>query len=60
MEKFTYQDVQEAYKRIHAYVPDTPLIESFYLEDQDQHYFFKMESLQKQRVLKFVELLIKC
>lgn len=52
MEKFTYRDVQEAYERIRAYVPETPLVESFYLGDEDQQYFFKMESLQRTKSFK--------
>lgn len=52
MEKFNYQDVKEAYNAIHKYVPQTPLVESFYLGDDTQRYFFKMESLQKAKSFK--------
>lgn len=52
MEKFDYQDVLEAYDRIHKYIPETPLIESYYLGDEDQHYFFKVESLQRAKSFK--------
>ncbi|GEQ49591.1 threonine ammonia-lyase [Tetragenococcus koreensis] len=52
MEKFNYQDVQEAYKRIHSYIPTTPLAESFYLGDADKKYFFKLESMQKAKSFK--------
>ncbi|TLG72886.1 threonine ammonia-lyase [Culicoidibacter larvae] len=52
MEKFTYQDVKEAYDRIHPYLPTTPLIESYYLGNEQQRYFFKLESLQKVKSFK--------
>lgn len=52
MEKFDYHDVLEAYDRIHKYIPETPLIESYYLGDEEQHYFFKMESLQRAKSFK--------
>ncbi|MBM6614574.1 threonine/serine dehydratase [Desemzia sp. RIT804] len=51
-EKFTYDDVKAAYDRIHPYIPDTPLVESYYLGDGKQHYFFKLESLQKAKSFK--------
>lgn len=52
MEKFTYQDIQKAYERIHPFVPTTPLVESFYLGDDSTHYYFKLESLQKVKSFK--------
>lgn len=52
METFTYQDVKEAHNAIQPYTPTTPLVESFYLGNDTQRYFFKMESLQKAKSFK--------
>lgn len=52
METFTYQDVKQAFERIHPYLPTTPLIESYYLGNEQQRYFFKLESLQRVKSFK--------
>lgn len=36
---FSYTDIQEAYERIRPYIRETPLEESFYLGDSNQHFF---------------------
>lgn len=52
MTEFNFTDIQQAYKRIHPYVPTTPLAKSFYLGDQKRNYFFKLESLQYAKSFK--------
>ena len=48
----TYEKVQQAYERTHPFLPITPLVQSFYLGDDDQHSFFKLESLQHAKRFK--------
>ena len=36
---FSYTDIQEAYERIRPYIRETPLEESFYLGNSNQHFF---------------------
>lgn len=52
MKQFTYNDVLEAYERIHDYVVETPLEKSIFLSDDDKEVFFKLECLQKCRSFK--------
>lgn len=52
MEKFTYNDVQKAYERIHDYVVETPLEKSIFLSDDNRNVYFKLECLQKSRSFK--------
>jgi len=47
-----YKDVQEAYGRIKGHVRTTPLEESFFLGNDAQRYFFKLESFQKVKSFK--------
>ncbi|WP_107841113.1 threonine ammonia-lyase [Metasolibacillus meyeri] len=47
-----YQEIQDAYTRIKKYVPTTPLEESYYLGNQQQRYFFKLESFQRAKSFK--------
>lgn len=47
-----FKEIQEAYTRIKKYVPTTPLEESYYLGDQNQRYFFKLESFQRAKSFK--------
>lgn len=49
---FTYNHVKKAYERIKKYVPKTPLEESFYLGDESEKYFFKLESFQRAKSFK--------
>ncbi len=49
---FTASDVFDAYQRIHPYLPQTPLEESFYLGTENRSYFFKLESLQHVKSFK--------
>lgn len=49
---FGYQDVKDAYDRIHPYLKETPLEPSFYLGDGDRKYFFKLETFQPVRSFK--------
>ncbi|MFD2829143.1 threonine ammonia-lyase [Corticicoccus populi] len=49
---FSSKDVKEAYERIKNYIVKTPLEESFYLEDDNQKYFFKLESFQRVKSFK--------
>lgn len=50
--RFRYQDVKDAYDRIKPYLPDTPLVPSFYLGDGERKYYFKLESMQPVRSFK--------
>lgn len=47
-----YKEIQDAYTRIKKHVPTTPLEESYYLGDQNQRYFFKLESFQRAKSFK--------
>ena len=47
-----FKEIQEAYTRIKKHVPITPLEESYYLGDQNQRYFFKLESFQRAKSFK--------
>ncbi len=47
-----YQEILDAYTRIKKYVPTTPLEESYYLGDENQRYFFKLESFQRAKSFK--------
>lgn len=49
---FSYIEVKEAYERIKNYVRKTPLEQSFYLGNEKQKYFFKLESFQKAKSFK--------
>ncbi|WP_267201780.1 threonine ammonia-lyase [Limosilactobacillus kribbianus] len=51
-QEFNFNEVAAAYKRIHPYVPTTPLVQSYYLGDKDQKYFFKLESMQRAKSFK--------
>ena len=51
-EKFCYNDVLEAHRRIMDYVVETPLEESFYLGTDQRRYFFKLESFQRVKSFK--------
>ena len=52
MEKFTAQEVYDAYERIKNYIYKTPLEESLYLGDGERKYFFKLESTQTVKSFK--------
>lgn len=49
---FSYEEVRQAYERIHPYIRRTPLEESFYLGDGKRNYFFKLESCQRAKSFK--------
>ncbi|MEB5685266.1 threonine ammonia-lyase [Mammaliicoccus lentus] len=49
---FNFQDTKDAYNRIKSYTVKTPLEESFYLGDDNEKYFFKLESFQKVKSFK--------
>jgi threonine dehydratase len=49
---FNYNHVKNAYERIKKHVPKTPLEESFYLGNESNKYFFKLESLQRVKSFK--------
>ena len=49
---FKFSDVQEAYEKITPYIKQTPLEESFYLGDERQKYFFKLEIMQTVKSFK--------
>lgn len=51
-QRFTAQDVQEAYERIRPYVYETPLEHSMYLSEENSDVYFKMESLQSTKSFK--------
>lgn len=52
MTEFNFNEIQQAYDRIHPYVPTTPLTKSFYLGDNNQNYYFKLESMQYAKSFK--------
>ena len=52
MNKFTAQEVIEAYERISPYLDRTPLAESLYLGDGERKYFFKLECQQPVKSFK--------
>lgn len=49
---FGYQDVQDAYERIHGLVRETPLEESFGLSNEEHKYYFKLKSFQRAKSFK--------
>lgn len=49
---FNYEDVNNAYERIKDYIVKTPLSESFYLGNDNQKYFLKLESFQRAKSFK--------
>ena len=49
---FNFEEVKQAYERIGPYVRRTPLEESFYLNDGDRRYYFKLESMQRAKSFK--------
>ena len=51
-EKFTVQEVYDAYERIKDHIYKTPLEESLYLSTDDRRVFFKLESTQTVKSFK--------
>ena len=49
---FGYNDVVEAYEAIKDYVRETPLEQSYYLGNENQKFFFKLESFQRAKSFK--------
>ena len=49
---FNYQDVLAAYEAIKDYVRETPLEQSYYLGNENQKFFFKLESCQRAKSFK--------
>lgn len=49
---FGYNDVVEAYEAIKDYVRETPLERSYYLGNENQKFFFKLESFQRAKSFK--------
>lgn len=49
---FGYKDVKEAYDAIKDYVRETPLEQSYYLGNDEQKFFFKLESCQRAKSFK--------
>ena len=49
---FGYNDVKEAYEAIKDYVRETPLEQSYYLGNENQKFFFKLESCQRAKSFK--------
>lgn len=49
---FNFEEVKQAYERIKPFVRKTPLEESFYLNDDDRRYFFKLETMQRAKSFK--------
>lgn len=49
---FGYKDVKEAYDAIKDYVRETPLEQSYYLGNENQKFFFKLESCQRAKSFK--------
>ena len=46
---FNYQDVLAAYEAIKDYVRETTLEQSFYLGNENQKFFFKLESCKRAK-----------
>ena len=49
---FGYKDVLDAYEAIKEYVRETPLEQSYYLGNENQKFFFKLESCQRAKSFK--------
>lgn len=49
---FSFNEVNTAYERIKSYLQETPLVQSFFLDDQHRKYFFKLETLQRTKSFK--------
>lgn len=49
---FGYKDVLDAYEAIKDYVRETPLEQSYYLGNENQKFFFKLESCQRAKSFK--------
>ena len=49
---FGYKEVKEAYEAIKDYVRETPLEQSYYLGNENQKFFFKLESCQRAKSFK--------
>ena len=49
---FSFNEVNIAYERIKSYLQETPLVQSFFLDDQHRKYFFKLETLQRTKSFK--------
>ena len=52
LQRFTGQDVRDAYARISDYIRRTPLEDSIYLNDDEHRYRFKLESQQLGKSFK--------
>ena len=52
LQRFTEQDVRDAYVRISDFIRRTPLEDSIYLNDEDHRYRFKLESQQLGKSFK--------
>ena len=52
MTKFTYKEVEKAYQALSPILPETPLVQSYYLGDEHQKFFFKLESMQHTKSFK--------
>lgn len=52
MSQLSYKDVKEAYDAIKDYVRETPLEQSYYLGNENQKFFFKLESCQRAKSFK--------
>ncbi len=52
MSWFSLEDIQQAEAVLRPYLPETPLVQSYYLGDQSHRFFFKLESMQQTKSFK--------
>ena len=52
MSHFTFEDIQKAEAALQPYLPETPLVQSYYLGDKAHKFFFKLESMQHTKSFK--------
>ena len=52
MTSFTYKDIEAACQALRPILPETPLVQSYYLGGGEQQFFFKLESLQHTKSFK--------
>lgn len=52
MTSFSYKDIESAWEALHPVLPETPLVQSYYLGGENQQFFFKLESLQHTKSFK--------
>ncbi len=52
MSHFSFEDILQAEAALRPYLPETPLVQSYYLGDPDHKFYFKLESMQHTKSFK--------